>query len=66
MVTDSLSEEADTAETMASSKDNQIQGSQVNVDSSNIQDGFLLIEGGTFMMGSPESENWRIQLHPMV
>lgn len=60
MVTDSLSEEADTAETMASSKDNQTQGSQVNVDSSNIQDGFLSIEGGTFMMGSPESENWRI------
>ena len=60
MVTDSLSEEADTAETMASSKDNQTQGSQVNVDSSNIQDGFLSIEGGTFMMGSLESENWRI------
>lgn len=54
MVTDSLSEEADTAETMASSKDNQTQGSQVNLDSSNIQDGFLSIEGGTFMMGMGE------------
>ena len=25
-----------------------------------IQDGFLLIDGGSFLMGSPESENWRI------
>ena len=23
-------------------------------------DGFVMIEGGTFLMGSPESENWRI------
>ena len=25
-----------------------------------VKDGFVLIEGGTFLMGSPESENWRI------
>ena len=25
-----------------------------------IQDGFVLIDGGTFLMGSPETENWRI------
>ena len=26
-----------------------------------IEDGFVLIQGGTFRMGSPESENWRIE-----
>lgn len=26
-----------------------------------IEDDFILIEGGSFMMGSPESENWRIE-----
>ena len=25
-----------------------------------LEDGFILIEGGTFQMGSPEDENWRI------
>ena len=25
-----------------------------------VNDGFVLINGGTFLMGSPESENWRI------
>lgn len=25
-----------------------------------LSDGFLLIEGGAFLMGSPETENWRI------
>lgn len=29
-------------------------------DPAEVEDGFLLIEGGTFLMGSPESENWRI------
>lgn len=27
----------------------------------NINDGFVLINGGSFMMGSPSSENWRIE-----
>ncbi|MBR3019094.1 MAG: SUMF1/EgtB/PvdO family nonheme iron enzyme, partial [Clostridia bacterium] len=25
-----------------------------------VDDGFVWIEGGTFLMGSPETENWRI------
>ena len=25
----------------------------------NIPEGFVLIEGGTFQMGSPETESWR-------
>ncbi|MBQ7506883.1 MAG: formylglycine-generating enzyme family protein [Lachnospiraceae bacterium] len=61
MVTDSLSEKADPTEAMPSGQSNRIQASQTNADPSNIQDGFLLIEGGTFLMGSPESENWRIE-----
>ena len=30
------------------------------ISPSDVQDGFLLIEGGSFSMGSPETENWRI------
>ena len=26
-----------------------------------VEDGFVWIEGGTFLMGSPETENWRIE-----
>ncbi len=26
-----------------------------------ISDGFVLVEGGTFLMGSPDTENWRIE-----
>ena len=29
-------------------------------DPANVEDGFILLDGGTFMMGSPESENWRV------
>ena len=29
-------------------------------DPKSIDDGFVLLPGGTFMMGSPETENWRI------
>ena len=60
MVTDTLSEKTDTTEAVPSGQSNQTQDSQTNADPSDIQDGFLLIEGGTFLMGSPESENWRI------
>ena len=60
MVTDTLSEKTDTTEAVTSGQSNQTQDSQINADPSNTQDGFLLIEGGTFLMGSPESENWRI------
>ena len=31
-----------------------------NKDPVSVDDGFVLIGGGTFQMGSPESENWRI------
>lgn len=32
-----------------------------NKDTANINDGFVYIEGGTYMMGSPDTENWRSQ-----
>lgn len=38
-------------------------------DPSEVNDGFVLIQGGTFLMGSPESENWRIEdeaQHPVT
>ena len=60
MATDSLSEKADTTETMTSGQSDRIQDSQTNASPSNVQDGFLLINGGAFLMGSPETENWRI------
>ena len=31
------------------------------MDPSAINDGFVLIQGGTYLMGSPENENWRIE-----
>ena len=31
-----------------------------HADPSSLNDGFILLDGGTFVMGSPESENWRI------
>jgi hypothetical protein len=31
-----------------------------NIEQDSDNDGFILLDGGTFMMGSPESENWRI------
>ncbi len=34
---------------------------QVQIDPAGVSDGYLLIQGGTFMMGSPETENWRIE-----
>ena len=60
MATGSLSEKADTTETMTSGQSDRIQDSQTNAEPSNVQDGFLLINGGAFLMGSPETENWRI------
>ena len=60
MATGSLSEKADTTETMTSGQSDRIQDSQTNASPSNVQDGFLLINGGAFLMGSPETENWRI------
>ncbi|MDO4960346.1 MAG: flavodoxin [Eubacteriales bacterium] len=31
----------------------------MQADETDVQDGFILIEGGTFLMGSPEDEPWR-------
>ena len=36
-------------------------GQKQQAASAEIEDDFVLIEGGSFMMGSPESENWRIE-----
>ncbi len=31
------------------------------LDPSSVNDGYVLIAGGTYLMGSPDSENWRIE-----
>ena len=54
------SEEEDVTESRTDNQDAQTTASLTNPDPSDLQDGFLLIESGTFLMGSPESENWRI------
>ena len=38
----------------------QTEPQQTVSDISELNDGFILINGGSFKMGSPESENWRI------
>jgi formylglycine-generating enzyme required for sulfatase activity/flavodoxin len=40
--------------------DIQPSDTSAKTDPGEIQDGFLLINGGTFLMGSPDTENWRI------
>lgn len=60
VMTSSSEEEGATA-LRTDNQDIQATASLTNTDPSNVQDGFLLIEGGTFLMGSPESENWRIE-----
>ncbi len=60
MATDSLLEKADTTEAMTAGQSDQTQDLKTKADPLIEQDGFLLIDGGTFLMGSPESENWRI------
>ena len=60
VMTSSSEEEGATA-LRTDNQDIQTTASLTNTDPSNVQDGFLLIEGGTFLMGSPESENWRIE-----
>jgi len=54
------SEEEDVTDSRTDNQDIQTTAPSTNTDPSNVQDGFMLIEGGTFLMGSPESENWRI------
>ena len=43
----------------SSGKPEQTQAEQISTG--DIKDGFVLINGGSFMMGSPSSENWRIE-----
>jgi len=38
----------------------QTQDAPPSADPAAVGDGFLLLPGGTFMMGSPETENWRV------
>ena len=38
----------------------QPDSSSVVSDIGSVKDGFILINGGTFLMGSPDTENWRI------
>ncbi len=47
MVTDSSSEKADITEAMTSGQNDQIQDSQTKAEPSNVQDGFLMMDGGT-------------------
>ena len=44
----------------SSSFENDIYSSKGDMSNKDIDDGFILLEGGVFEMGSPESENWRI------
>ena len=54
------SEEGGVSDPAVTNEDHRTADSSVKADPSEIQDGFVLIDGGTFLMGSPESENWRI------
>ena len=65
-VIDSVSGEVGATEPVANDQGDQTSDSPANADPPKVQDGFLLADGGTFLMGSPESDNRRIQLHPMV
>ena len=59
--TSPLPDSTDTAEpsgNAAALPDNEM---EKQTDPSEIDDGFVLIRGGSFLMGSPESENWRIE-----
>jgi len=50
-------------DTSAEPAENTVQPTETQdiQNTAEIQDGFLLIDGGTFLMGSPETENWRIE-----
>ncbi len=66
---DSRNEEAapwsavDSEETIAEESAAQVPGTSapaVESEEVSVDDGFVWIEGGTYLMGSPETENWRI------
>lgn len=52
------------ADMQTENSDNVTQGTDVEdkpvqVQETNVEDGFILITGGTFQMGSPDTESWR-------
>ena len=54
-------ESLETNEKMDSDKDADGMNSiQSHIEPSDVNDGYILLSGGTFLMGSPETENWRI------
>ena len=38
----------------------EIKAEAVYIDPADVKDKFILLDGGTYLMGSPETENWRI------
>ena len=55
-------EEDDNDEAISEAQEETPLGSSeaATTDAASVEDGFILLPAGTFMMGSPESENWRI------
>ncbi len=49
--------DAESAETREADRE---ETSSEKAERKTVEDGFVLIEGGSFLMGSPDSENWRI------
>ncbi len=47
-------------ESTTESRAGQTAEPSAKADPAKVQDGFILVGSGTFLMGSPESENWRI------
>ena len=48
------------AESSADWNTPQAESSRNGENNSEVQDGFVFIQGGAFLMGSPDTENWRI------
>ena len=48
-------------ETRSTQATESLTSSQQDTGSVELQDGFVLIPAGSFLMGSPETENWRIE-----
>mgnify|MGYP003356915661 FL=1 len=58
--TSSVLNETNHAEEPASNLTSPKPHAAAQIDPNETGDGFILIPGGTFLMGSPETENWRI------
>lgn len=52
--------ESTAGETAQTGEKKEGPGKASYADPADIQDGFILIKGGSYLMGSPETENWRI------